>query len=61
MVIKFLKRAIIDLDNIAEYIALDNPEAAIKVIKELKVSIDLLLSTPDMGRSGLREQDTIII
>jgi len=52
MVIKYLKRALIDLNNIAEYIALDNPEAAKKVITGLKISIDLLLSTPNIGRSG---------
>jgi len=52
MVIKYLNSALNDLKDIAKYIAQDNPVAAKSIIKELKESIDLLLTTPDMGRSG---------
>ncbi len=52
MVIKYLRSALNDLESIAEYIALDNPKAAKRVIKELKETVDLLMTVQDMGRPG---------
>jgi len=40
--------ALQDLDRIADYIALDNPEAANKLVKEVFRKIDLLETFPEM-------------
>jgi toxin ParE1/3/4 len=43
-------RAADDLEEIAEYIASDNPDAAAKVVKEVLESIERLADFPYLGR-----------
>lgn len=52
MRIVWLKKALLNLDEIAEYIALDNPVAATQVIAAIESQVNLLSSQPAIGRSG---------
>ena len=52
MKIKWLKKALKNLADEAEYIAKDNPVAAKNVVKRIKSSIDLLVNNSSLGRSG---------
>jgi toxin ParE1/3/4 len=42
-----------DLDDIVEYIALDKPKTARKVIARIRAAVEHLKPHPNMGRSGL--------
>jgi len=48
---KFTRLAKSDLLEIAEYIALDNPDAAHRVMEAIEETACALVSQPDMGRS----------
>jgi toxin ParE1/3/4 len=50
--IEWTRKAAANLDLIEQYIALDNPTAADKVIVSIGLSVELLSTYPDMGRSG---------
>ena len=41
--------ALSDLDAIADYIALDNPEAAARLVQWVLAHVELLADQPDMG------------
>ena len=56
--IKWTEPALNDLDEIAEYIALDKPSAAQKLVKEIFKSTKLLKNFPESGRRPPELQDT---
>jgi len=57
---KLSRQAVSDLEEIADYIARDNPQAAIRVIDAVHETLTLLAGNPEMGaarddlRSNLR-------
>ena len=53
----WLKRAIHDRDAQIDYIAQDNPLAAVSQGDRIDVQVDMLLQQPQMGRPG-RKQGT---
>lgn len=52
MQIKWLRRALNDLENIADYIALDNPAAALSMLDTIEAITAGLADHPKRGRSG---------
>jgi len=52
MEIVWLKTALQNLDDLAEYIAEENPTAAAKVVTEILQQIDQLANQPSIGRPG---------
>jgi addiction module RelE/StbE family toxin len=50
--IKWLRRALLDLDEVEQYIAQDNPTAAAALILKIVRSISLLQEQPGAGRPG---------
>lgn len=54
MRIYWTKRAEQDADEITDYIARDNPRAAVEVRDEIERRVDLLGDQPHLGRSGRR-------
>jgi toxin ParE1/3/4 len=52
MALKWTRTALRSADEIAAYIALDNPPRATSFVKELRQSTDRLASFPGMGRAG---------
>jgi len=52
MDIKWLNKALKNLDEEAEYIALDNPIAARNTVYKIKLTVDLLTNNPSLGRPG---------
>lgn len=52
MKIRYTRAALEDLFNIHAYIAEDNPTAADRVMSELRDTIKLLSSFPELGRRG---------
>lgn len=52
MVLKWTKTALRQLDEIAAYIAQDNPERAVSFIKALRLQTDRLEAFPGIGRAG---------
>ena len=48
--IKWTEPALNDLDEIAEYIALDKPSAAKNLVKEVFTSVKILKQFPESGR-----------
>jgi toxin ParE1/3/4 len=52
MQVKWLRRALANLDLEAAYIAQDNPAAARALIDEAHEATQLLASHPDLGRPG---------
>jgi len=52
MQVKWLRRALHNLEQEAAYIARDNPRAAAALLVEADESTRLLLRHPDMGRPG---------
>jgi len=52
MNIKWLKTALKNLDQEAEYIAEDNPVAAAKMVEKIIHTVGLLSSNPSIGRTG---------
>jgi len=52
MEIKWLKRALINLDKEAEFIAKDDPEAAKQVVQQIYKSVLLLADNPNLGHVG---------
>jgi toxin ParE1/3/4 len=52
MRIKWLDLAVDDLEEIADYISQDNPEAARRVVNRLWIAVKSLAEQPKMGRSG---------
>lgn len=52
MQIVWLKTALKNLDEIAEYIAQDSPQAAQQVMDAIEIQVKLLATQPALGRSG---------
>lgn len=52
MQIKWLNKALQNLNDEAEYIAKDDPEAARLIVKRIVYAINLLSGNPAMGHSG---------
>lgn len=52
MQVKWLRRALQNLEQEAAYIARDNPRAAATLIEEADASTRLLAQHPDLGRPG---------
>lgn len=55
MRIYWTKRAERDADEITDYIAGDNPRAAVEVRDEIEQRVTLLADQPHLGRLGRRE------
>lgn len=52
MRVRWLKRALKNLDDQAEYIARDNPQAAARIVERIATSVDRLATHPASGRPG---------
>ena len=52
MRIRWLKKAAMDLEDLYEYIASDNPNAAGKEVEKVVEYVELLKDNPAMGRAG---------
>ena len=52
MEIKWLNKALENLDQEAEFIASDNPEAARSVVHQIRYAIAQLAENPSLGRPG---------
>ncbi|MGY4878958.1 type II toxin-antitoxin system RelE/ParE family toxin [Vreelandella aquamarina] len=52
MQIKWLRRALNDLENIVDYIALDNPTAALTMLDNIEAITAGLADNPKRGRDG---------
>lgn len=52
MQIVWLKTALKNLDEIAEYIAQDSPQEAQQVMDAIEIQVKLLATQPALGRSG---------
>jgi addiction module RelE/StbE family toxin len=50
--VRWLRRALANLDAEAEYIAEDNPAAAGRVVLNILRAVDLLKKNPALGRAG---------
>ena len=50
--IRWLKRALANLDAEAAFIARDNPAAAARVVEAISAGVEMLAQHPAMGRSG---------
>lgn len=52
MVLRWLRRTLHDLDDIAGFIAADSPPAATQVVGEIVRQVSLLADNPALGRPG---------
>jgi len=52
MLIKWTKTALASVDEIADFIAKDNPTRATSFMLELQAAVTQLLAHPGMGRAG---------
>ena len=52
MIIKWLPKALDDLEILREYIENDNPAASEKVIQHIIKSLGYLIDNPELGRTG---------
>jgi toxin ParE1/3/4 len=52
MKIRWVSLALADLEEAADFIALDNPDAARKMVRRIWQSAKLLAEHPDAGRAG---------
>ena len=52
MKIKWVRLALADLEEAAEFISKDNPEAARKMLRRIWAASQLLAEHPDAGRAG---------
>jgi addiction module RelE/StbE family toxin len=52
MKVKWLRLALSDIEEIAQYISKENPDAAHKVIRLIYNKIYFLISHPNIGRPG---------
>jgi len=50
--VRWVRRALANLDELAEYIARDDLEAAVGVVELIKLGVEQLPSFPGLGRSG---------
>ena len=52
MRVKWLERALFDLDDIEAFVSLDDPAAANGVVLKIVKSVSLMQEQPGMGRAG---------
>ena len=52
MRVRWLRRALKNLDEEAEYIARDNPQAATRIVERIATSVGQLATHPASGRPG---------
>jgi toxin ParE1/3/4 len=52
MRVKWLRRALLNLDQEASYIAQDNPKAVAEFVLNLRESVLMLGEQPNLGRAG---------
>lgn len=52
MRVKWLRTALANLDSEAEYIARDDPAAAVRVVTSVQLAVERLRRFPAMGRPG---------
>jgi toxin ParE1/3/4 len=52
MLVKWLNKALLNLDNEASYIALEDPAAATLMVQRIVDTVNLLPDNPAMGRAG---------
>lgn len=52
MRVKWLRQALRNLDEEVEFLARENPDAAIAMVTTLQTSVDLLSQQPGLGRPG---------
>jgi toxin ParE1/3/4 len=52
MKVKWVRLALKDLDEAAEFIARDNPKAANRIIKRIWEAVQVLADQPHAGRAG---------
>ena len=50
--VRWLRRAVRNLDEEAEYIARDDPQAAARIVERILTSVDQLATYPALGRLG---------
>jgi len=50
--VRWTRKALANLDQEAEYIAQDNPEAAVRIVEQIRSSVQTLLDFPALGRPG---------
>jgi len=50
--VRWLSRALLDLDSTEAYIAQDDPQAAVGVILKIVRAVSLLKEQPGLGRAG---------
>lgn len=55
MRIRWLKRASHDLNRVQDYIAQDNPHAAIETVLRIIETVEKLIEYPGLGRPGMIE------
>jgi toxin ParE1/3/4 len=56
MKVRWLRKALRNLESVHEYIRQDNPEAAQKVVDKIRAGVNQLAEFPLMGRSGHLER-----
>ncbi|MDR3701039.1 MAG: type II toxin-antitoxin system RelE/ParE family toxin [Candidatus Sulfopaludibacter sp.] len=52
MKIRWIRRALLDLDDVYSYVALDNPSAARPLVEQIEEGVARLSQHPLMGRVG---------
>ena len=52
MRVRWLRRALSNLDEEAEYIARDDPDAAVRTVERIATSVERLAIHPALGRAG---------
>jgi toxin ParE1/3/4 len=52
MPIKWLKKALRNVQQAHDYIALDNPVAAVRVVSKIQAAVTQLENSPHIGRPG---------
>lgn len=52
MRVRWLRRALLDLDEVEAHIALDDPQAAAEVVLRIVRAVSLLKEQPGIGRAG---------
>ncbi len=52
MKVKWVRLALNDLNEVAEFIAQDNPESASRVLKRIWDAVQMLADYPHVGRAG---------
>jgi len=52
MHVKWTRRALRALDEVAEYIAQDRPQAALRMVERIEDAVSTLARFPELGRTG---------